>query len=67
MLRDILFLLKDTLSIEDENCSVHADLFVHLFPRGITNEVPPQSVKISTLYHNFLIDYFRDFSLVYMQ
>ena len=56
--------LKDTFSIEDENCSRHADLFVCLFARAITIEVPPPtlSVKISTLYHNFPIDYCRDFS-----
>ena len=67
--RDMQFLLKDTLSIEDENYLRHADLFVLLIPRAITSELPPtQSVKISTLYHNFLIDYCRDFSLylVYM-
>ena len=59
----MLFFLKDTLSIEDENCSRHADLLVCLFARAITSEVPPTlSVKISTLYHNFLIDYCRDFS-----
>ena len=46
-----------------KNCSRHADLFVRLFARAIISEVPPTlSVKISTLYHNFLIDYCRDFS-----
>ena len=39
--RDMLFYLKDTLSIEDENCSRHADLFVCLFARAIISEVPP--------------------------
>ena len=59
----MLLILKDTLSIEDEKCSRHADLFVRLFPRAIISEVPPtQSVKMSTLYPNFLIDYCRDFS-----
>ena len=63
--RDMLLILKDTLSIEDENCSRHPNMFVRLFPRAITSEVPPtQSVKISTLYHNILIDYYRDFSLI---
>ena len=48
-----------------KNCSRHADLFVRLFHRAITSEVPPtQSVKILTLYPNFLIDYCRDFSLI---
>ena len=61
--RDMLFFLKDTLSIEDEKCSRHADLFVRLFARAITSEgAPTLSVKISTFYHNFLIDYCRDFS-----
>ena len=36
---------------------------VRLFVRDIIREVPPtKSVKISTLYHNFLRDYWRDFS-----
>ena len=48
-----------------ENCSRHADLFVRLFARVFESEVPPTlSVKISTLYHNFLIDYCRDFSYI---
>ena len=37
--RDMLLFLKDALSIE-ENCSGHANLFVHLFTRSITSEVP---------------------------
>ena len=46
-----------------KKCSSHADLFVRLFARAIKSEVPPTlSVKISTLYHNFLSDYCRDFS-----
>ena len=45
-----------------KNCSRHANLSVCLFARAITREVPPKSVKISTLYHNFLSDYCRDFS-----
>ena len=46
-----------------KKCSGHADLFVHLFATAIISEVPPTiSVKISTLRHNFLIDYYRDFS-----
>ena len=39
------------------NRKIHADLSVRLLPRAITSEVPPPSVKISTLYHNFLIHY----------
>ena len=44
------------------NRKIHADLSVRLFARAITSEVPHQSVKISTLDHNFLSDYYRDFS-----
>ena len=58
----MLLIIKDTLSIKDENV-FKACRSVRLFPRAITSEVPPtQSVKISTLYPNFLIDYYRDFS-----
>ena len=42
--RDMLFFLKDTLSIEDENCSRHANLSVRLFARDIIREVPPPKV-----------------------
>ena len=46
-----------------KKCSTHADLFVRLFARAITSKVPPTlSVKISTVRHNFFIDYCRDFS-----
>ena len=38
--RDMLFILKDTLN----NCARHADLFVRLFPRANTSEVPPPKV-----------------------
>ena len=41
---DMLFVLKDTLSIEDEKCSRHANLCVHLFARDITREVQPSKV-----------------------
>ena len=61
--RDMLFFIKDTLAIEDEKlfkASVSSSV-----ARAITREVPPtKSVKISTLYHNFLSDYCRDFSLI---
>ena len=58
----MLFFLKDSLSIEDEKL-FKACKSVRLFARAITREVPPtRSVKISTLYHNFLSDYCRDFS-----
>ena len=61
--RDMLFFLKIPYLLRMKNCSRHADLFVRLFARAITSAVPPTlSVKISTLYHNFLIDYCRDFS-----
>ena len=42
--RDMLFFLKDTLSIEDEKCSRHANLSVRLFARDITRGVPPPKV-----------------------
>ena len=42
--RDMLFFLKDTSSIEDENCSRHANLSVRLFARDIIREVPPPKV-----------------------
>ena len=35
----------DTLTIEDEKCSSHADLFVHLFPRVITSQVPTRKMS----------------------
>ena len=61
--RDMLFFLKIPYLSRMKICSRHADLFVRLFARAITSEVPPTlSMKISTLYHNFLIDYCRDFS-----
>ena len=59
--RDMLFFLKDTSSIEDEKlfkaCSRHADLYIQSLP-------PTKIVKISTLYHNLLIDYCRDVSII---
>ena len=58
-----VFLTKMPYLSRMKNCSRHADLFVCLFARAITSEVPPTpSVKISTLFHNFLIDYCKDFS-----
>ena len=53
-----MFFFKDNLSIEDKNCLRHADLSVCLL------EPATLSVKISTLYYNFLIDCLRDFSHV---
>ena len=60
---DMLFVLKDSLKIPSmKNCSRLADQFVRLFARAIISEVPPTlSMKILTLYHNFLSDYCRDF------
>ena len=44
------------------NCKIDTDLSVRLFPRTTKTEVlPTQSLKISTLYHNFLIHCCRDF------
>ena len=61
--RDILSPLKDTLSIKDEK------LFKVCRSISVSQShykwgTPTQSVKISKLYHNFLIDYCRDFSLI---
>ena len=61
--RDMLFFLKDTLSIEDEKLfkackSVCSSVCWRHYKGG----TPTKSVKISTLYHNFLSDYCRDFS-----
>ena len=64
--RDMLVCLKMLYLSRMKNCSRHVDLFVLLFARAITSEIPPTlSVKISTLYHNFLIDYCRDFSHIW--
>ena len=57
------FLKKDTVTIEDEKLfrpcrSVHLSVPQSHYKSG----TPTQSVKISTLYHNFLIHYCRDFS-----
>ena len=61
--RDMLFFFKDTLSIEDENlfkaCKSVCSSVCYSHYKGCT---PTKSVKISTLYHNFLSDYCRDFS-----
>ena len=60
----LFFFFKIPYLSRMKNCSRHADLFVRLFARAVRSEVPPtQSMKISTLYHNFLSDYCRDFSL----
>ena len=65
--RDMLFFKKIPYLSRMKNCSKHADLFVRLFPGAIISEVPPTlSVKISTLYHNFLIDYCRDFYHIFL-
>ena len=42
--RNMLSFFKDTLSIEPEKLFQHADMFVHLFTRAITSEVPPPKV-----------------------
>ena len=60
--RDMLFFLKDTLSIEDEKvfkaCKSVCSSVCYSHYKGGT---PTKSVKISTLYHNFLSDYYRGF------
>ena len=61
----MLFLLKDTLSIEDEDLFKGCRSVNSFDPQSHLKWVPPtQSVKSSTLYHNFLIDYCRDFSFI---
>ena len=42
----MLLLLKETLSIEDADLQIHADLCIRirLFPRAIKSEVPPSKV-----------------------
>ena len=61
--RDMLFSLKIAYLLRMKNCSRQTDQFVCLFPRAIISKVPPTlSMKISTLYHNFLIHYCRDVS-----
>ena len=47
-----------------KNCSKHADPFIRQFLRAVKNEGPYQSGIISTLHDNFLIDYYRDLSLI---
>ena len=42
--RDMLFFLKDTLSIEDEKLFKACNLSVRLFARDITRGVPPPKV-----------------------
>ena len=63
--RDMLFFFKKKIAYLSsmKTCSRHADLFVCLFARAIISVVPPTlSMKILTVYHNFLTDYCRDFS-----
>ena len=48
--RDMLFVLKDTLFIKDENYSKHVDLFIGLLPRAIKGRYPcPKCEKFNTL------------------
>ena len=58
--RDVLFFLKDTLSIEDEKLFKACKSVCLL--ETLQGGTPTKSVKISTLNHNFLSDYCRDFS-----
>ena len=60
--RDVLFFLKDTLSIEDEKLfKACKSVCSSVFKRHYKGGTPTKSVKISTLNHNFLSDYCRDF------
>ena len=44
------FVLKDSLSIKGEKFSRHVDLFVHLFARDFTSEVPTRKYEnVNTL------------------
>ena len=55
--------LKDTLTIEDEKLFKACRSVCLSVPQSHYKlGTPTQSVKISTLYHNFLIHYCRDFS-----
>ena len=61
--RDVLFFLKDTLSIEDEKSfKACKSVCSSVCKRHYKGGTPTKSVKISTLNHNFLSDYCRDFS-----
>ena len=61
--RDMLFFLKDTLSIEDEKLfKACKSVCSSVCQRHYKGGTPTKSVKISTFYHNFLSDYCRDFS-----
>ena len=61
--RDMLFFLKDTLSIEDEKLfKACKSVCLSVCYRRYKGGTPTKSVKISTLYDNFLSDYCRDFS-----
>ena len=42
--RDMLFILKDTLSVEDENFYKTCGSIFRLFPRAFTSEVLPPKV-----------------------
>ena len=57
--------LKDTLTIEDEKLFKAYRSVCSSVPQShYKSGTPTQSVKISTLYHNFVIHYCRDFSHV---
>ena len=62
--RDMLFFFSKIAYLSSmKNCSRHADLCVYLFARAIISKLSPTlSMKMLTLYHNFLSDYCRDFS-----
>ena len=65
MPRDMMFLLKDTLSIENEKLfKVYRYVPLSVPQSHYKSGIPTQSVKMSTLDHNFLIDYCMDFSLI---
>ena len=55
---DIVFLLKDTLSLEDDKfLKACKSVCLCVCKRHYKQGTPTQSVKISTVNHNFLIDY----------
>ena len=58
----MLFLLKQLFKKKSVQ-GMQVCLFV-CFPEPLQVRYPTQNVKIPTLYHNFLIDYCRDSSLI---
>ena len=63
--RDMLLLLKDTLFINNEKLLKACRSVCSPVPQSNLQErYPHQKCEISTLFHYFIIDYCRDFSLI---